>query len=99
MKRILVLLLGFVGGFLWISAFAKPIQIVAAENFYGQIAEQMGGEQVQVTSILSNPQQDPHLFSSSPATARAIVNADILIYNGIDYDPWIKNLIPPHPKK
>ena len=48
---------------------------------------------VQVTSILNNPQQDPHLFSSNPATAKAIADADIIIYNGLGYDSWINNLI------
>ncbi len=75
------------------TVYAKSIDIVAAENFYGDIAKQMGGEYVAVTSILSNPNQDPHLFSSSPATARAIAAADLVVYNGIDYDPWMENLL------
>ena len=77
----------------FIAHAAVPVHIVAAENFYGQISEQIGGNYVQVTSILNNPQQDPHLFSSNPATARAVANADIIIYNGLGYDSWINNLI------
>jgi zinc/manganese transport system substrate-binding protein len=72
---------------------APPIKIVAAENFYGDIAQQIGGEAVQVTSILSNPNQDPHLFEASPSTARALADADIVVYNGADYDPWMVNLL------
>jgi zinc/manganese transport system substrate-binding protein len=72
---------------------APPIKIVAAENFYGDIARQIGGEAVQVTSILSNPNQDPHLFEASPSTARALADADIVVYNGADYDPWMVNLL------
>ena len=49
---------------------AAPIDIVAAENFYGDVAQQIGGPQVKVTSILSNPDQDPHLFEASPSVAR-----------------------------
>jgi zinc/manganese transport system substrate-binding protein len=86
-KRLPLILLAFC-----LSTFGNPIKIVAAENFYGQIAEEIGQGNVSVTSILNNPQQDPHLFSSTPANARQIANADIIIYNGIDYDPWIKNL-------
>ncbi len=74
-------------------AFAKPIHIVAAENFYGEIAQQIGGQYVQVLSIMSNPNQDPHLFSASVATAKAIAEANVIVYSGIDYDPWMKNLI------
>jgi zinc/manganese transport system substrate-binding protein len=72
---------------------AGPIQIVAAENFYADLATQIGGSHVSVTSILSNPDDDPHLFESSASTARSIAGADIVIYNGADYDPWMEKLL------
>jgi zinc/manganese transport system substrate-binding protein len=71
---------------------AEPVQIVAAENFYGDLARQIGGADVAVTSILTNPEQDPHLFEASPQTAKAIAGAQILIANGADYDPWFAKL-------
>jgi len=69
------------------------IGVVAAENFYGDVAGQIGGAQVHVTSILSNPDQDPHLFEASPSVARAISDAQIVVYSGIDYDPWMDKLL------
>jgi len=72
---------------------AAPIDIVAAENFYGDVAKQIGGADVKVTSILSNPDQDPHLFEASPSVARALSGARIVIYSGIDYDPWMEKLL------
>jgi zinc/manganese transport system substrate-binding protein len=72
---------------------AGPVTIVAAENFYGDVAQQIGGPDVKVTSILSNPDQDPHLFEASPSVARAIHDASMVIYNGIDYDPWMEKLL------
>ncbi|HTH96889.1 MAG TPA: zinc ABC transporter substrate-binding protein [Stellaceae bacterium] len=75
------------------QAEAAPIKIVAAENFYGDLAQQIGGNAVSVTSILSNPNQDPHEFEASPDTARALANAAIVIYNGVDYDPWMEKLL------
>lgn len=83
---LLILLLCF-------TAYAGPVRIVAAENFYGRIAEEIGGPYVQVTSILNNPQQDPHLFTNTPETAKAVANAQFIIYNGLGYDTWIANLI------
>jgi zinc/manganese transport system substrate-binding protein len=74
-------------------ALAAPIKIVAAENFYGDIAKQIGGPDVSVTSILSNPDQDPHLFELSPSVARDVSATRIVIYNGIDYDPWMEKLL------
>lgn len=77
---------------------AEPITIVAAENFYGEVAKAIGGPQVTVTSILSNPNQDPHLFEADVETAKAVSNADIAIYNGADYDPWMLQLLKASPK-
>jgi zinc/manganese transport system substrate-binding protein len=78
------------------SACAQPaaaIPVVAAENFYGDVAKQIGGARVIVTSILNNPDQDPHLFEASPKTARALQQARVVIYNGADYDPWMPRLL------
>ena len=76
-----------------IAALVLGIGIVAAENFYGDVARQIGGPHVEVTSILSNPDQDPHLFEVSPSVARAVSSARLVVYNGIDYDPWIPKLL------
>jgi zinc/manganese transport system substrate-binding protein len=75
------------------AAEAAPIQIVAAENFYGDLAQQIGGDLVAVTSILTNPDQDPHLFEASPSTARQLDTARLVILNGADYDPWMVKLL------
>jgi zinc/manganese transport system substrate-binding protein len=74
-------------------AYASPVNVVAAENFYGDVARQIGGANIAVTSILSNPDDDPHLFEASPATAKALVGAKIVIVNGGDYDPWMEKLL------
>ena len=74
-------------------ASADPINVVAAENFYGDIAQQTGGDNVAVTSILSSPDQDPHLFEASPSTAKALAGAKVVIVNGADYDPWMEKLL------
>ena len=69
------------------------LAIVAAENFYGNIAQQIGGDRVAVVSILSSPDQDPHLFETSPSVVRQVAAAQIVIYNGADYDPWMERLL------
>ena len=82
---------------LWVHpACAEPVNVVAAENFYGDVASQIGGVNVAVTSILSKPDDDPHLFEASPATARALAAAKIVIVNGADYDPWMEKLLAAH---
>jgi len=77
-------------------ALADPVKVVAAENFYGDLASQIGGDNVAVTSILSNPDDDPHLFEASPETAKALTDAKVVIVNGVDYDPWMEKLLSAH---
>jgi zinc/manganese transport system substrate-binding protein len=91
MRRLFAILLAL--GLGTAAAQAEPIAVVAAENFYGDLAEQIGGPNVAVTSILSNPDQDPHLFEASASTARAIAGAKVVILNGADYDPWMAKLL------
>ena len=78
-------------------AVAQPasavISIVAAENFYGDVAQQLAGPDATVTSVLSNPDEDPHLFEASPSVARNLSAAAIVVYNGADYDPWMAKLL------
>ena len=69
------------------------ISIVAAENFYGDVAQQLAGPDATVTSVLSNPDQDPYLFEASPSVARNLSAAAIVVYNGADYDPWMTKLL------
>lgn len=74
-------------------AGAEPIKVVAAENVYGDIAQQIGGTNVAVTSILTSPNQDPHEFEASASTARAMADTRLVIYNGAGYDPWAAKLL------
>ena len=79
------------------SASASPslgtIQVVAAENFWGSIASQLGGTHVHVTSIITDPNADPHSYEPTPADARTIASAQMVIDNGVGYDPWADKLL------
>ncbi len=97
--RVAALAVAFLPVFPGLARCAEPLRIVAAENFYGDIAAQLAGPSATVTSILSNPDEDPHLFEASPAVARDLASADIAIANGLGYDPWMDRLLAasPHP--
>ncbi len=75
------------------SGTFKPIQIVAAENFWGSLITQVGGNRVSVVSIVTDPNTDPHEFESNTQDAEAIANASFVIVNGADYDDWALQLI------
>ena len=74
------------------------LTVVAAENFYGDIARQIGGDKVDVVSILNNPEQDPHLFETTPGIVRQIADAQIVIFNGANYDAWMEKLLAAAPR-
>ena len=75
------------------EAVERKIEVVAAENFYGNVAQQIGGDRVSVLSILNNPDQDPHLFEVSPAVIRQVAAAQVVLYNGAGYDPWVEQML------
>jgi zinc/manganese transport system substrate-binding protein len=91
--RLLTVILALLAGPAAAQTTAGAISIVAAENFYGDVAQQIAGTNATVSSILSNPDQDPHLFEASPSVARLLSGAAIVIYNGADYDPWMTKLL------
>lgn len=73
------------------------LQVVAAENFWGSIAAQLGGGDVEVRSIIVNPDTDPHSYEPTAADARAMAGAQMTIVNGIGYDEWASRLLSASP--
>jgi zinc/manganese transport system substrate-binding protein len=69
------------------------IHLVAGENFWGNIAQQIGGDHVDVTSIITDPNTDPHEYESSPTDAAAVARASIVIENGVGYDDFLSRLL------
>jgi zinc/manganese transport system substrate-binding protein len=72
-------------------------RVVAAENFWGSIASQLGGSKVFVSSIIDNPNADPHDYEPTAADARLIASAGFVIENGIGYDAWAQKLLDANP--
>jgi zinc/manganese transport system substrate-binding protein len=79
------------------SAGAGALEVVAAENMWGSIATQLGGDRVHVTSIVANPATDPHDYEPTALDARTLASAQLVIVNGIGYDPWAPKLLAANP--
>jgi zinc/manganese transport system substrate-binding protein len=81
------------------STTAAPrLRVVAAENSWASIAGQLGGDRVDVSSIITNPSTDPHDYEATPADARSIATAQLFIQNGIGYDSsWAPKLVAANP--
>ena len=69
------------------------VHVVAAENFWGSIAAQIGGVHAEVTSIIVNPNTDPHSYEPTASDAKVLAGAQFVIENGIGYDPWVPRLL------
>lgn len=73
------------------------VRVVAAENFWGSIARQLGGVHAQVTSVIVNPAQDPHAYEPTTVDGRTMATAQLAIVNGVGYDPWAPKLLAASP--
>jgi zinc/manganese transport system substrate-binding protein len=73
------------------------VEVVAAENFWGSIATQLGGSHAHVTSVISSPDADPHAYEPTPQDARTVAQAGYMIINGAGYDPWAPKLSDANP--
>jgi len=76
---------------------SSPLQVIAAENFWGSIAAQLGGNRVHVTSVITSPATDPHDYEPTAADARTMAGAQLAIVNGVGYDPWAGKLLAANP--
>lgn len=84
---------GNAGSVAWAgSGGSRVIRVVAAENFWGSIAAQLGGPHVQVINMIDSPNADPHDYEATAADARAMALADLVLINGIGYDTWATRL-------
>lgn len=75
------------------SGSSDAIVVVASTNVWGDVAEQVGGDAVEVTSIISDPSQDPHSYEAEATTALAISKSAIVIENGGGYDDFVDQLL------
>jgi zinc/manganese transport system substrate-binding protein len=76
---------------------SQKIQVVAAENFWGSLVSQLGGNKVNVVSIVSDPNADPHEYEGNAKDARDFAEANYVILNGAGYDTWANKLVSASP--
>lgn len=69
------------------------VSIVASTNVYGDLAQSVGGDLVEVTSIIDSPEKDPHEYEATARDQLAVSDAQLVIENGGGYDPFIDTMI------
>ena len=75
------------------SSSNGKIKITATTDFYGEVAKKVAGNKGDVTSVITNPNVDPHDYQPSTKIAKETVGSKIVIANGIGYDGWMNNLV------
>ncbi|MFZ0834007.1 MAG: zinc ABC transporter substrate-binding protein [Mycobacterium sp.] len=75
---------------------SDKISVVASTNVWGSVAAAVGGDFVQVRSIIDDPAQDPHSYDASPADAAALSDAQLVVYNGGGYDGFAEKVLAQH---
>jgi zinc/manganese transport system substrate-binding protein len=75
------------------AASSRPVAVVAAENFWGNITAQIGGSDVTVTSLITSPTADPHLFQTNATDAALLASARVVVENGAGYDSFMRSLL------
>jgi zinc/manganese transport system substrate-binding protein len=81
------------------QAAPGTIAVVVAENEYGNVAAQIGGKDVFVTSVESNPNTDPHTYEVSPSVAQEVGAAELVIQNGVGYDNYMTKILSASPSQ
>jgi len=94
---IVMLALAVAGASPTVGAASNRVRVVAAEDFWGSIARQLGGEHAEVTSLIADPNTDPHAYEAKPSDGAAVARAQVTIANGIGYDGWMGKLVAANP--
>jgi zinc/manganese transport system substrate-binding protein len=84
------------------ASSTATITAIGAENEYGSVISQVGGKYVKASSIMSNPNTDPHTFEASASVAQEVTSAKLIVQNGVGYDDWattIENAAPDSARK
>jgi zinc/manganese transport system substrate-binding protein len=79
------------------TSSASVINAIGVENEYANVLGQIGGRYVHVSSILNNPNTDPHTFEASPSVAREVSSAELVVENGVGYDSWMSKILSASP--
>ncbi len=79
------------------TAAGGRLKVAAAENFWGSIAAQLGGTKVSLSSVIVNPNTDPHSYEPTASDAIALAGSQVAIVNGIGYDAWASKLLDANP--
>ena len=95
----ITLLLAACGGGAGGGSGSSVVQVVAGENFWGDIAAQLGGTHASVQSVVTDPNADPHEYESNTNDARAVATAGLVVLNGAGYDNWGDKLLSASPSQ
>lgn len=81
------------GGVSGAPAAASKVAVVASTDVYGDIVAHIGGDKVSVTSVISDPDQDPHSYEAGTRNQLALSKAKVVVENGGGYDDFVDRML------
>src|ERR1700754_3470476 len=75
-----------------LSARAEPLKVVATFSILGDLVRNVGGKAVEVTTLVG-PDSDAHVYSPTPADAKKIADAKLIVVNGLGFEGWLPRLV------
>ena len=71
---------------------AEPLKVVASFSILGDLVRNVGGNSIEVTTLVG-PDSDAHVYSPTPADAKKIADAKLIIVNGLGFEGWLPRLV------
>ncbi len=75
------------------SAKSEKINVVTTTDFYGEVAKAVAGDKGKVTSVINNPNVDPHDYNPTTKIGTEVAKANVVVANGVGYDTWMSKLV------
>lgn len=75
-----------------LAAQAEPVKVLTSFSILGDMTRQIGGEHIQLTTVVG-PDSDAHTYETTPADGRNVQQADLIVENGLQFEPWLDRLI------
>ena len=74
------------------SADAAKLRVVASFSILGDITAQIGGDRIDLHTLVG-PNSDAHVYEPTPVDGKTIAQADVIVLNGLNFEPWAERLI------
>ncbi|HAQ87766.1 MAG TPA: metal ABC transporter substrate-binding protein, partial [Pseudomonas sp.] len=70
----------------------EKLNVVTSFSILADLAQQVGGDRIELTNLV-DADADAHVYEPSPDDAKALLRADLIVANGLGFEPWLERLL------